>query len=128
MNHRLIAAAVAFGTCISLAAAQPVPPRNLRLGSGPKPVPPPECQTPPAGGPSHAYFDALVKRSEHLCNWSLRSQAQLNSLVADPVAAHFTYDPLNDTYADRQDAAKFVRTDGGSASIPGTQKMKFNIR
>jgi hypothetical protein len=48
--------------------------------------------------------------------------------VTDPVATHFTYDPLNDQYSDKQDAAKFVRMDGGSSSIPGSQQLKFNLK
>lgn len=128
MTPRPTALLAAFLACVTLVAAQPAPPQNLRLGNAPKAVAPPECEVTPSALPAHAYYDALVKRTEHYCNWSLRSQAQLNGLVSDPVATNFTYDPLNDNYADKQDAAKFVRSEGGSSSIPGSQQLKFNFR
>ena len=124
----------ALATSLSLVAAQiPAPPKNLRLDvevdEPPivKPPAPKACEIPPVGGAQHAYFDSLVRRSEHFCNYSLRSQAQLNALVADPVATYFSYDPAADRYADKQDAAKLVRPEGGSSSVPGTQQLRFPI-
>lgn len=114
--------------CLCVAASQgPAPPRSLRLSPDSTALAPP-CEVPPATGGPHAYFDALVRRPEHYCNWSLRSQQQLNSLVADSVSTHFTYSPSTDSYPDKQDAAKFVRSEGGSSSIPTTQQLRFNLR
>lgn len=118
---------------LTLVTAQvgPTPPRNLRLEKQVVPpikVPPPKaCEIPPVGGARHAYFDSLVRRSEHFCNYSLRSQPQLDALVGDPVATYFTYSPDSDTYPDKQDAAKFLRPAGGSSSIPGPQQLRMPI-
>jgi hypothetical protein len=129
-----VRAAVLVGallTSFTLVAAQvgPVPPKNLRLDGDVEPPPkapaPKACELPPLGGPRHAYFDSLVRRSEHFCNYSLREQAQLDALVADPVATFFTYNPSADSYRDKQDAAKLVRPAGGSSSVPGAQQLRM---
>jgi hypothetical protein len=134
MNHRIIsvAAAIVVASAAILAAQVPSAPRNLRVTTAgaetpPPPPPPPPCVIPAPGGPAHAYFDALVRRPEHVCNWSLRSQAELNSLAADPVATNFTYNPASDTYPDRQDAAKFVLMPGGGSSVPSKQQLRMKI-
>lgn len=136
MNHRIIpvAAAIVVASVAILAAQLPSTPANLRVVTGgaetpppPPPPPPTPCVIPASGGPAHAYFDALVRRSEHVCNWALRSQAELNGLVADPVATNFTYNPAADTHPDRQDAAKFVLMPGGSSSISGKQQLRMSI-
>ena len=129
-------------TCVSLIiTAQtgvPSPPRNVRvLAEGSPEVPPTEppqpppqpCAIPAASGGPHAYFDTLVKRSEHLCNWSLRSQAQLDRLTAEKRSIDFTYQPSEDSYPNRQDAAKFLRSPGttGGASIPTRQQVRMTL-
>ena len=75
------------------------------------------------------HFDALVKRAEHLCNWSLRTQAQLDSLTADKRSIYFTYQPSGDSYPNRQDAAKFFRAPSatGGASIPTKQQVRMPV-
>jgi hypothetical protein len=138
------ALAVAFVTVTIAQTQAPAPPKNLRIIAGgspvpapaptPTPPPPTPCATPQATGKSaHAYFEAITSRAEHLCNFSLRSQAQLNSLVADPSSTYFTYDPASDTYAGKQDAAKFyvgtpAQTGRTSASIPTKQQVRIPIQ
>ena len=136
------AVAVMAAASISIVAAQsaPAPPSNLRILAGstapPPPPPPPPSNPPPppcsvpqaAGTAAHAYFDALVRLSEHQCNWSLRDQGQLDSLVADTRSAFFTYDPANDTYAGKQDAARlYVPAGRASSSIPTTQQVRMPL-
>lgn len=60
---------------------------------------------PPSGTP-HAHFEALAARPDCLKAWSLRSQAQLNSLVKQPPSISWTYDPAHDTHPLKQDACK----------------------
>lgn len=133
MRYRILTATVTAAVaslCLVNAQVGPPPPKNLRLAKttpAPKSTPP-SCVVPPVGGAAHAYFDSLVRRSEHYCNWSLRSQEQLNSLVGDPVATIFTYDPAGDDYPDKQDAAKMIRTPGESSSIPGTQQLRMPFK
>jgi hypothetical protein len=128
-----LAAIMVVGALAGLASqALPPAPTNLRIVTGktPKPPAPPSCVVvPPATGkPAHAYFESLVRRPEHSCNWSLRDQAQLNSLTNDPVSQFFTYSPLTDSYQQKQDAAKFFVPAGRpSASIPGTQQLKMYL-
>jgi hypothetical protein len=60
-----------------------------------------------AAGDPYEYFNALVKRSDHWKSYSLRSAAQMNAYrhsTARPM--YVTYDPENDPYPGRQDAAK----------------------
>jgi hypothetical protein len=131
----LITAALVVAS-FGLITAQGIPsaPRNLRIvtgggggGGGNNPGPPP-CVVPAARGGAHAYFDALVRRAEHSCNWSLRDQAQLDALTNDNVSTFFTYSPATDSYPQAQDAAKFLVPAGrASASIPGTQQLKMGL-
>ena len=117
MKSRIVyvasAMAVGFLALVSAQSSPPAP-RNLRLVTEkpktPKPTLP-ECTVPPAAGGAHSFFDALVRRTEHYCNWSLRSQAQLQSLVNDDLdaAKYWTYDPGADKHPHKQDAAKFVK-------------------
>lgn len=127
MRYRIVPAAAALAVALSLpvlVAQSPAPPVNLRLTLGDaKPPAPSPCIAPKPGGSAHAYFDTLVQRPEHYCNWSLRSQAQLDSLVGDPVATNFSYSPSTDFYADKQDAAKFVLLPGGPSSLPAKQQL-----
>ena len=59
-----------------------------------------------AEGP-HEYFNALVKRSDHWKSYSLRSQEQmLEYRHSGGRDLGVTYDPANDSYPRRQDAAK----------------------
>src|SRR5688572_1264248 len=61
-----------------------------------------------AEGP-HAYFNALVARSDHWKSYSLRSQAQMVEYRHTPTRPMMvTYDPANDHDLHRQDAAKVV--------------------
>lgn len=134
MKTRLfqLASAVTLGSLSILAAqAPPASPRNLRISrqvpdpaSSPKAVP---CAIPDARGGPHRYFDSLVRLSEHFCNWSLRDQAQLDSLVAQGPSTHFTYSPETDNYPAKQDAAKFfkINSGNGSGSVPTTQQLRF---
>src|SRR5688572_7668481 len=60
-----------------------------------------------AAGDPHEYFNALVKRSDHWKSYSLRSADQMVAYRhsgARPM--YVTYDPSNDSYPKRQDAAK----------------------
>lgn len=65
-----------------------------------------------AQGDQHAYFNALVKRSEHWKSYSLRSPAQLECKKSGGYAVSctdekwVTYSPTTDTDPHRQDAAK----------------------
>jgi len=78
-----------------------------------------------AAGPQD-YYMSLASRSDCLRAWSLRSQAQLNSLVAESVSTFFTYDPSRDSYPNRQDAAKLlVANKSGNASLPTTQQVRM---
>jgi hypothetical protein len=55
----------------------------------------------------HTYFDALVKRSDHWKSYSLRSADQMLEYRRTRTRPmNVTYDPANDRYPDRQDAAK----------------------
>src|SRR5688572_28072315 len=57
----------------------------------------------------HAYFNALVARSDHWKSYSLRSQAQMVEYRHPPERPMMvTYDPANDRDLHRQDAAKVV--------------------
>jgi hypothetical protein len=114
----LYAASAMIAGFFAIVAAQSLPPapENLRIltGVASKPKPPtpiPECVVPAAVGGAHGFFDALVRRAEHHCNWSLRSQEQLQSLVNSGLDAtkYWTYNPSSDTHPHRQDAAKFVK-------------------
>ena len=59
-----------------------------------------------AEGP-HDYFNALVKRADHWKSYSLRSQEQmLEYRHSGGRDLGVTYDPANDSYPKRQDAAK----------------------
>jgi hypothetical protein len=75
----------------------PTKPTNLRMGLGPAP--------PPTGNP-HAHFEALAARPDCLRSYSLRSQAQINSVTKQPPNIFWTYDPANDTHPLKQDACK----------------------
>ena len=62
-----------------------------------------------AAGDPHEYFNTLVKRSDHWKSYSLRSAAQMlqyRHSTARPM--YVTYDPENDPYPGRQDAAKVM--------------------
>jgi hypothetical protein len=62
-----------------------------------------------AAGDAHAYFNALVARSDHWKSYSLRSHAQLMEYrAADSKPPSVTYDPSGDPYPYRQDAAKVL--------------------
>jgi hypothetical protein len=102
---------IATGFLTIVAAAQIPAPKNLRIvaNSGTPISAPPACEVPPALGGANAFFDTLVRRSEHYCNWSLRHQGQLNSLTSDGDSAYFTYNPTADAHAHRQQAAKFLK-------------------
>lgn len=66
----------------------------------------------------HAYFNALVARSDHWRSYSLRDQAELLLYKnARSLPPSVTYDPGNDTYSLRQDAAKVV-IPAGTNSLP----------
>ena len=62
----------------------------------------------------HAYFNALIKRTDHWKSYSFRDQAQLGS------SRWATYDPSSDTDRHRQDAAKIIVP----AFLPSTQLTK----
>lgn len=146
MKLGLISAVSAVVAAVSItgvtAQGQLAPPTNVRIITGgdstptPPPPPPPSgpaptpCEVPaPSGKSAHAYFDSLVRRSEHLCNWSLRSQAQLDSLVASKPSTYFTYDPSRDSYSGAQDAAKFYVPAGlPSSNIPTTKQLRLPIK
>jgi hypothetical protein len=96
---------------LTLAAQIPAP-QNLRLVSNNSGAPvdaPPACEVPQALGGVHAFYDTLVRRSEHYCNWSLRHQGQLNSLTSEAESSYFTYNPAADNHPHRQDAARFFK-------------------
>src|SRR5262245_17163659 len=64
-----------------------------------------------AEGDPHAYFEALTKRPDLWKAYSLRSQDELmryRQKTKEPMMV--TYDPANDSYPLRQDAAKVVIT------------------
>jgi hypothetical protein len=133
-----LAAVLVVGSLAGLASqALPPAPTNLRIVTGktPKPTPIPQCVVGPATGkPAHAYFEALVRRAEHFCSWSLRDQAQVNALTSDGDATTtWTYDPRNDKYSDPQDALKYTRinppvgeTGHGKASVPQHDILRMN--
>jgi hypothetical protein len=67
------------------------------------------AQSTSAASNPHSYFDALVARAEAWKSYSLRDQVQLDLYkTARTARAWVTYDPANDTYPRRQDAAKVV--------------------
>lgn len=79
-----------------------------------------------AASDPHAYFDALVARSDHWKSYSLRSQAQLTykndggystlATTSIPNTLWINYDYEGDTDPNKQDAAKVVIPDLGFAS------------
>ncbi len=108
----------------------------MRIVSGTSPTPTPTptpnptpCSTPqPSGKTAHAYFETLANHSEHLCNWSLRNQAQLDHLTADDVAKVWSYNPSGDTYANKQDAAKLLIPAGlATSSISTYQQLRMPV-
>lgn len=56
----------------------------------------------------HAYFERLSRRPDAAYSYSLRDQAQLNANSGRRGSRSITYDPGNDTYPFRQDAAKVL--------------------
>jgi hypothetical protein len=129
----LTAATLVVASLSIVAGKIPSAPRNVRIVSEAPPVPdpgppPPPCVIPATAGGPHAYFDALVRRPEHLCNWSLRSQPQLDSLVGHKPSTNFTYAFKTDSYPDAQDAAKFyVPTGLPTASISTYQQLHMPL-
>jgi hypothetical protein len=117
----------------------PVPTAAPTPVSTPKPTPAPtpvatptpttaSCTIPPMGGVAHAYFDTLARRPEYLCGWTLRSQSQLDNLVAQGPSTFFTYNPAGDNYSNAKDAAKLlVANKPNTASIPTTQQVRMNV-
>jgi hypothetical protein len=108
-------------------------------GEAPAPI---TLQRPVAGASAHAYFDALVARPEKAKAYSLRSQAQLDSLVGSGPSEFFKYTWPTDTYARPQDAAKLVKPprkdfskwfptrtfgDNGDENIPGPQTLRIPL-
>src|SRR5688500_2059726 len=63
----------------------------------------------PTAATPHAYYDALVARPEKVRDYSLRNQAQLDSLVNSGPSDFFKYIWPADNYARPQDAAKLVK-------------------
>jgi hypothetical protein len=124
-------------TSLAITAAQGIPsaPKNLRLVSGGNSNDPsiPTCVVAPATGKAaHAFYEALVRRPEHSCNWSLRDQAQLDSLTSDKVSTYFTYRPGADAYALAQDAAKFFVAPAAASgrttpSLPTSQQLRMML-
>jgi hypothetical protein len=86
----------------------------------------------PISGTAHDYFNALTKIREHFASWSLRDQQQLDGLTGPRKSNYFTYSPTSDTYARRQDGAKFYKPVDDkigteSDSIPGNQQLRMPI-
>lgn len=78
------------------------------------------------GSDPHAYFKALVARPDHWVSYSLRDQAQLTKYRhSDKTAMYVTYDPANDSYPMRQDAAKIVIPAG---SLPNQVHLPLNLQ
>src|SRR5688572_7414520 len=98
-------------------------------------------QRPTVANP-HAYFDTLKGRSEVVAAYSLRTQAQLDSLVKRGASQFFRYTWPKDDYARPQDAAKLVKPprnqfstyfpgnpwgDRGDENIAGNQTLRIPI-
>jgi len=64
---------------------------------------------PPIEGGDHAYFEAMTALPECIKSLSLRSQAQLDSLVNVDPSVFWTYDPDTDDYDTPQDAARLFK-------------------
>jgi len=78
-----------------------------------------------ASGGGNAYYDTLVALPQRVGAWSLRSQAQINSLkkaAAGTPSLFFFYDPA-------MDAAKYVRNpvEGQGTSIPGGEQLRMPL-
>ena len=104
-------------------------------------APPVRLERPTVVNP-HAYFDALKGRAEVVGAYSLRSQAELDSLVRNRPSEFFRYVWPNDSYARPQDAAKLVKPprnqfntyfpgnpwgNSGDENIPGPQTLRVPI-
>jgi hypothetical protein len=72
----------------------------------------------------HAYFNELAARSESKYVYSLREQAQLNRYSGGN-SDSITFDPANDAYPFKQDAAKVVLP-ADKASIPSQVRLPIN--
>ena len=63
----------------------------------------------PSARTPHAYFEALAARPERIGAYSLRSQAQLDSLVKRKPSVFWKYEFDSDSHPRRQDAAKLSK-------------------
>jgi hypothetical protein len=107
------------------------PPANGGLECGPMSgtrVEKRACEyVPPDPGESgpHTFFEKLSVLPACIGSWSLRDQAQIDSLdritESNP---YFTYDPASDTYPDKQDAAKFTKP----KNISGSESIATNAQ
>lgn len=80
---------------------------------------------------ANAFFDALIAKPEYHRSWTLRNQAQLDSLTKAGVSTNFTYIWPSDTYVTPFDAAKFVHVPKSSVyeqdCIASSQALHFPI-
>ena len=73
----------------------------------------------------HDFFETNAARDEVWLSRTLRSQAQLNESTGGDLSTVYTYDFANDTYHDKQDAAKLLWGPAGAGgSIPANQQLK----
>src|SRR5688500_9058228 len=92
--RRVLGSAALIAVFCSAPVAQEAPPVRLDR---------PTVVNPPA------YFDSLKGRAEVVGAYSLRSQAELDSLVRNGPSQFFRYVWPDDSYARPQDAAKLVK-------------------
>jgi len=90
-----------------------------------QPAPPGTPTVQLASGDGHTYYDTLVALPQRVGAWSLRTQAQINSLkkaAPGTPSLFFVYDPA-------MDAAKYVRNpvEGQGTSIPQGEQLRMPV-
>ena len=116
----LLAALLATVALLGQQSAPPVPQRLRIVADTPPPPAPPSSER-------HAYFESLAARADRAYAYSLRNQAELDEHVAGPPPSeNVTYNPVEDRYPEKQDAAKVV-VPSGRASIGGAVRLPIEV-